>query len=99
MDEPLHDCDGRSQRSIPCADQPDQSDWPDFSHLNSLALTSFLVAVQIGHLWSRYAQETAALGFSGIYERFQAWQAGFSDDPTAYRAAVEVSAPGEQGSS
>ena len=35
-----------------------------------LALTGFLVAVLIGHLWSRYAQETTALGFSGIYERF-----------------------------
>ena len=62
-----------------------------------LALTSFLVAVQIGHLWSRYAQETAALGFSGIYERFQAWQAGFSDDPTAYRAAVEAQRAGRAG--
>jgi hypothetical protein len=62
-----------------------------------LALTSFLVAVQIGHLWSRYAQETAALGFSGIYERFQAWQAGFSDDPTAYRAAVEAQRAGQAG--
>ena len=47
-----------------------------------LALTSFLVAVLIGHFWSLYAQQTAALGFSGIYERFQAWQASFSDDPT-----------------
>ena len=64
-----------------------------------LALTSFLVAVQIGHLWSRYAQETAALGlgFSGIYERFQAWQAGFSDDLTAYRAAAEAQRAGQAG--
>ena len=62
-----------------------------------LALTSFLVAVLIGHLWSRYAQETAALGFSGVYERFQAWQAGFSDDPTTYRAAVEAQRAGRAG--
>ncbi len=60
-----------------------------------LALTAFLVAVLIGHLWSRYAQETAAWGFSGIYERLQAWQAGFSDDPTAYRAAAEASRAGQ----
>jgi hypothetical protein len=60
-----------------------------------LALTSFLVAVLIGHLCSRYAQETAALGFSGIYERFQAWQAGFLDDQTE----PNLSAPGKQGSS
>jgi hypothetical protein len=62
-----------------------------------LALTGFLVAVLIGHLWSRYAQETAALAFSGIYERFQASQAGFSDDPTAYRAAAEAQRAGQAG--
>ena len=60
-----------------------------------LALTGFLVL--IGHLWSRYAQETAALGFSGIYERFQAWQAGFSGDPTAYQAAAEAQRAGQAG--
>jgi hypothetical protein len=43
-----------------------------------------------GHLWGRYAQETAALGFGGIYERFQASQAGFANDPIAYRAAAEA---------
>ena len=62
-----------------------------------LALTSFLVAVLIGHPWSRYAQKTSALGFSGIYERFQAWQAGFSDDPTACRAAAEAQRAGQVG--
>ena len=72
-------------------------DWPDLAISTVLALTSFLVAVLIGHLWSRYAQETAALGFSGIYERFQAWQAGFSDDPTAYRAAAEAQRAGQAG--
>ena len=61
-----------------------------------LALTGFLVAVLIGHLWSRYAQETAALGFNGIYERFQG-QAGFSDDQTAYRAAAEAQRAGQAG--
>jgi hypothetical protein len=64
-----------------------------------LALTGFLVAVLIGHLWSRYAQETAVLGFRGIYERFQVWQAGFSDDPTTYRAAVKAQRAGQAGSS
>ena len=62
-----------------------------------LALTSFLVAVLIGHFWSLYAQQTAALGFSGIYERFQAWQAGFSGDPTAYQAAAEAQRAGQAG--
>jgi hypothetical protein len=38
-------------------------------------------------LWDRYSQETAALGFGGIYERYLASQAGFPDDP---RAAIEV---------
>jgi hypothetical protein len=62
-----------------------------------LALTNFLVAVLIGHFWSLYAQQTAALGFSGIYERFQAWQASFSDDPTTYRAAAEAQRAGQGG--
>jgi len=55
----------------------------------AFALTGFVVLTLIG-LWDRYEQETAALGFSGIYERYLASQAGFADDPKAYRAAVEA---------
>ncbi len=53
-----------------------------------LAVTGFVLLVLIG-LWDRYEQETAALGFSGIYERYLASQAGFSSDPKA-RAAAEA---------
>ena len=41
-------------------------------------------------LGDRYSQETKALGFNGIYERYLASQASFPDDPKAYRAAVEA---------
>ena len=54
-----------------------------------LAVAGFVLLVLIG-LWDRYEQETAALGFSGIYERHLASQAGFADDPKAYRAVVEA---------
>ena len=47
-----------------------------------LALTSVLILLLAGHLWDRYSQETEALGFNGVYERFLALQAGFPDDPT-----------------
>ncbi len=46
-----------------------------------LAVTGFALLVVIG-LWDRYERETAALGFSGIYERL-ASQAGFSRAPKA----------------
>jgi hypothetical protein len=49
----------------------------------------FMILVLIG-LWDRYEQETKALGFSGLYERYLASQAGFADDSRAYRAAVEA---------
>ena len=52
-----------------------------------LALTGLLVLVLTGHLWERFSQETEALGFSGIYERYLSLQAGFPDDPKSYRAA------------
>ena len=55
----------------------------------TLALAAFAVLVFIG-LWERHAQEATALGFSGIYERYLAFQAGFSNDPTAYREATEI---------
>jgi len=52
----------------------------------ALAVTGFMLLVLIG-LWDRYGQETAALGFSGIYERYLAWQAGLSVDPKGRAAA------------
>jgi hypothetical protein len=65
----------------------------------TLALAAFAVLVLIG-LWERHARETTALGFSGIYERYLAFQAGFPNDATAYREATEIarmsaSTPGE----
>jgi hypothetical protein len=54
--------------------------------LDCLALVGVLSAVLIGHLWDRCSQETEALGFSGIYERYLASQAGFGDDAQGYRA-------------
>ena len=58
--------------------------------LSVLALTGYLVVVLAGHLWDRHSQETQAMGFSGIYERYLAYQAGFSGDPQAYRAAADA---------
>jgi hypothetical protein len=55
----------------------------------TLALAALAVLVFIG-LWERHAQEATALGFSGIYERYLASQAGFPTDPTAYRKATEI---------
>jgi hypothetical protein len=52
------------------------------------AMVGILGGVLTGHLWSRFSEETEALGFSGIYERLEAAQAGFADDAKAYRAAV-----------
>ena len=52
-----------------------------------LAVAGFVLLVLIG-LWDPYEQETGTLGFSGIYERYSASQAGFADDPKAYRAVV-----------
>jgi hypothetical protein len=43
--------------------------------LAALALVGFADLVLIG-LWDRHSQETAALGFSGVYERYLASQAG-----------------------
>jgi hypothetical protein len=60
-----------------------------FSLARALALAALAVLVFIG-LWERHAQEATALGFSGIYERYLASQAGFPTDPTAYRKATEI---------
>ncbi len=53
----------------------------------SLALAPFAVLVFVG-LWERHAQA----GFSGIYERYLAFKAGFPNNAMAYREATE-SAP------
>src|SRR6516225_3348628 len=45
-----------------------------------------MLLVLIG-LWDRYEQETAVLGFRGIYERYLAWQAGLSVGPKGRAAA------------
>ena len=55
--------------------------------LTAFVLAGFVLLVLIG-LWDGYEQETKALGFSGIYERYLASQAGFADDAKAYRAVV-----------
>ena len=52
----------------------------------ALGLAGFSMLIVIG-LWGRHSVETQALGFSGIYERYLASQAGFPNDPIAYRAA------------
>jgi hypothetical protein len=54
-----------------------------------LVIAGVLVVALFAHLWSRYQEETAALGFSGIYTRL-ASQAGFSGDPNASRAFAEA---------
>jgi hypothetical protein len=58
--------------------------------LSVLALTGCLVVVLAGHLWDRHSQETQAMGFSGIYERYLASRAEASDDANTYRAAAET---------
>src|SRR5438132_12342745 len=57
--------------------------------LAAFALAGFLLLVLIG-LWDGYEEETKALGFSGLYERYLASQASFADDAKAYRAVVEA---------
>ena len=52
------------------------------------ALAGVLSFVLIGHLWNRYSEDTEALGFTGIFERLLAAQAGFADDVNAYRAST-----------
>jgi hypothetical protein len=55
----------------------------------ALALAGFVGLVLIG-LWDRHAQEATAAGFSGIYERYLAAEAGFPNAPKAYRADVQA---------
>jgi hypothetical protein len=61
--------------------------------LAAFAILGFLFLVLMG-LWDRYERDTAALGFSGIYERYLAYQAGFAGDPQGYRAAFVGDASG-----
>ena len=53
-----------------------------------LACAMGLSGVLTGRLWERYSDETGSLGFTGIYERLLAAQAGFADDAEGYRAAI-----------
>jgi hypothetical protein len=57
--------------------------------LSVLALAGVLVVALSGHLWSRYQEQTAALGFSGIYERL-ASRVGLADEVNAFRAFVQA---------
>jgi hypothetical protein len=57
--------------------------------LGGLAAAGFLLLVLIG-FGDRYEKETKALGFSGLYERYRASQAGFPNDPQGYREAAKV---------
>jgi hypothetical protein len=58
------------------------------SGLTVLALAAVLGGMLTGQLWTRYSEEAQVLGFSGIFERILAAQAGFGDDAQAYRAAT-----------
>ena len=62
----------------------------------AIALAGFVGLVLIG-LWDRHAQEATVAGFSGIHERYLAAQAGFPNDPKAYRADVEANGAGRAG--
>ena len=57
--------------------------------LAGFAVLGFLFLVLMG-LWDRYERETAAMGFSSVYERYLASQAGLADDPQAYRATADA---------
>ena len=54
-----------------------------------LALAGVLVVALSGHLWGRYQEETAALGFSGVSERL-ASQVGVAGPVNAFWAFVEA---------
>jgi hypothetical protein len=47
-----------------------------------------LVVALFGHFWSRYQEQTAAIGFSGTSEP-PAAQAGFAGEPQTDGAAAE----------
>jgi hypothetical protein len=54
-----------------------------------LALAGYLVVVLSGHLWGRYQEETAALGFGGVSERL-ASQVGVAGPVSAFWTFVET---------
>ena len=58
--------------------------------LSVLALTGYLVLVLAGHLWDRHSQETQAMGFSGIYNRYLGSSAGFAGDPDKVEGGQQV---------
>jgi hypothetical protein len=62
--------------------------------LSVLVLTGYLVLVLAGHLWDRHAQETQAMGFSGIYDRYLASNVGFPGDRAAGEAVGARQVPG-----
>jgi hypothetical protein len=64
--------------------------------LSVLALTGYLVLVLAGHLWDRHSQETQALGFSGIYERYLGSSAGFPEAEGAQQVPGRASATREE---
>jgi hypothetical protein len=55
-----------------------------------LALVGFLSVVLVDHLWSRYSEETEAMGFASGYERHPASQAGLPNDPRGYRGSADT---------
>ena len=61
-------------------------------NVSVVVLAGALVLVLMGHLWARYEEQAVAAGFTGIYERYLASQAGFADDPQAYRDAAAAEA-------
>jgi hypothetical protein len=62
--------------------------------LSVLVLTGYLVLVLAGHLWDRHSQETQALGFNGIYDRYLASSAGLPGDRAAGEAVGAQQVPG-----
>jgi hypothetical protein len=56
----------------------------------TLAFAGILAVVLSAHLGSRYKEQTASLGFNGVYERVLASWAGFADDPRGYRAFAQA---------
>ena len=62
--------------------------------LAAVTVTGFVLLVLVG-FWDRYEKEATALEFSGPYERYLATQAGFPNDPRAYRASAKTQSAGQ----
>jgi hypothetical protein len=54
-----------------------------------LALVGILIVALSGHLWGRYQEETAALGFGGVSERLVS-QVGVAGPVNAFWAFAEA---------